>query len=339
MCDRAPSAPHHPCPKEGGACGKQTELAATAFRLEEKRYKLYKADPKAPKTQRRRCDTDFSDVVDFRNVKANTEANQQMIHRVPIDGEPAFTFTGVPGLLFFPGAIDAVQQARWCREALESFTQSRDFPNNKSSLDSSVTTAGYEAAIRWATLGFKYDWTRRVYHKDQWALFPETLNVLMSSLVRRASAVTQDQFSASGFYEAQTAIVNYFPVGTMMMAHQDVSEVCLEKPLMSMSLGCSCVFLMGTDCRDDKPHAFYLRSGDVVAFTGPSRVAYHAVPRILDDCPEHLLSLPDDDAQWRRHMNGLRINVNVRQVFDEHCPFLFSPTAAPPDVDQGCDGA
>jgi alkylated DNA repair protein alkB homolog 1 len=324
------AAPHHACPKSGN-CGQPTELANTAFRLEEKRYKLYKPDPKAPKTQRRRCDTDFTDVVDFRSVNCNTEVNRAMMRLVPLPDDPSsnvtpcYTFSGVPGLLFFPGAIDAKQQSHWCQQALERFTLSKDFPNNRSTLDTSVKTHGYDPTLRWATLGFKYDWTRREYHKDLWVGFPRRLNDVMRGLVDRVAAVTQDQFCAQGLYESQTAIVNFFPVGTMMMAHQDISEVCLAKPLMSMSLGCTCVFLMGTDRREDKPHAFFLRSGDVVAFTGPARTAYHAVPRILDDCPEYLLpSVGDAAAGWRACMDGLRININVRQVYDENCSFLFS---------------
>jgi alkylated DNA repair protein alkB homolog 1 len=332
MYREEPAAPHHCVCAQRGACGQPTELSTTAFRLEEKRYKLYKPDPKAPKTLRRRCDTDFTDVVDFRSLHNNTETNQAMMRRVDLGPDShvsaAFTFSGVPGLLFFPSAVDAEQQAHWCKEAIETFTQSQQYPNNRTTLDPSMTTSAYDPSLRWATLGFKYDWTQRTYHKEHWTAFPPDLNAMMCSFVREVAAVTQDQFAASGLYESQTAIVNYFPVGTMMMAHQDISEVCLEKPLMSMSLGCSCVFLMGTENRDDKPFAFFLRSGDLVAFTGPSRLAFHAVPRILDDCPEHLLPPVDAagncSAAWRNHMNGLRININVRQVYDERCPFLFT---------------
>ncbi|CUG56093.1 2OG-Fe(II) oxygenase, putative [Bodo saltans] len=375
--DLSACAPHHVCSKATSS-GQATDLSATAFRQEEKRYKLYKPDPKAPKALRRRCDTDFTDVVDFRDISRNTETNKNMMRLVELQPNSqisaAYTFSGVPGLLFFPNAVCEEQQSYWCHQALHRFTQSERFPNNKSTLDANVSTSAYDATLRWATLGFKYDWTNRLYHKERWAVFPSELNTMMCSLVNEVAAVTQDQFSAAGLYESQTAIVNYFPVGTMMMAHQDVSEVCLEKPLMSMSLGCSCVFLMGTEKRDDKPFAFFLRSGDVVAFTGPSRIAYHAVPRILDDCPEYLLLPPpavvaaphkgqqqqqqqkpadregDDSAaatstsvingkgnttslsssvdvassSWRGHMKGLRININVRQVYDESCPFLFA---------------
>lgn len=102
--------------------------------------------------------------------------------------------------------------------------------------------------------------------------------------------VNQDQFHCSSpeTYEPQTCIVNYYPVGSMMMCHQDISEEVLDQPLVSVSLGCSSIFLMGTESRDDSPYAFLLRSGDVAAFSGPARAAFHSVPRILDDCPDYL---------------------------------------------------
>lgn len=336
------AAPHHeasgddlpPC-EQGGGCPKAaargsepTALAATAFRMVEKKYKLYKHDLNAKAKHRREIPADdFSEVVDFHDIANNTDANQSMIREVrppcPAAGL-CYTFVGVPGLLFFPNAVSVADQQRWAQSAIDEYSQSRMYPNNLSTLNPTAVTSSYTPAMRWATLGFKYNWTTRTYDKKQYALFPAPLNELMCRLVNGVAGVTQDEFLVNGLYQSQTAIVNYFPVGSMMMAHQDVSEVCLEKPLMSMSLGCSAVFLMGTDRRDDKPHAFFLRSGDVVAFTGPSRVAYHAVPRILDDCPDYLLPSEASPDTWRTHMPQLRININVRQVYDEACDFLFS---------------
>jgi len=102
-----------------------------------------------------------------------------------------------------------------------------------------------------------------------------------------------------------------------MCAHQDVSEAAMEKPLVSISLGCSSVFLMGTASREDKPFAMFLRSGDVVVFSGKTRDAFHAVPRILDDCPSHFFRNDENENEDEQVPPGLRVNINVRQVFDE----------------------
>uniref|UniRef100_A0A0A9ZI75 Alpha-ketoglutarate-dependent dioxygenase alkB n=1 Tax=Lygus hesperus TaxID=30085 RepID=A0A0A9ZI75_LYGHE len=112
----------------------------------------------------------------------------------------------------------------------------------------------------------------------------------MENMVRLIADVNQDSFHCThpSSYEPQTCIVNYYPVGSMMMCHQDISEEVLDQPLVSVSLGCSAIFLMGSTSRDDAPFAFLLKSGDVAAFSGPSRAAFHSVPRVLDDCPDYL---------------------------------------------------
>lgn len=335
-----PPAPHHDvpqhhCPKSANKHGAPTELANTAFRIEEKRYKLVRQD-KREKKRIRLDETDFTDVVDFHHLEKNTLANQKMMREAPAsDGVRCHTFAGVPGLLFFPNVIDEASQRYWAGQALHSYSDSSQYRNNITALDPQAVTSIYAPPMRWATLGFQYQWTERVYEKSKYSSFPKDLDALMSRLVRAVAEVRQDQFEVCGSYQSQTAIVNYFPVGSMMMAHQDISEVCLDKPLMSLSLGCTAIFLMGSDKREDKPYAFYLRSGDVVAFTGPSRTAYHAVPRVLDDCPAHFLVRHHDGdvegkeeedsaaASCLQKMRGLRVNINVRQVYDEDCSAIL----------------
>ena len=49
----------------------------------------------------------------------------------------------------------------------------------------------------------------------------------------------------------------------------------------SHSFGQSAVFLIGGESRAVRPQALLLQSGDVVVMSGPSRLAYHGVPKIL----------------------------------------------------------
>ena len=46
-------------------------------------------------------------------------------------------------------------------------------------------------------------------------------------------------------------------------------------------MGQTAIFLVGGVTREEEPVAMYLRSGDIVVMMGPSRLAYHAIPRIL----------------------------------------------------------
>ncbi|SCU65930.1 Alkylated DNA repair protein (alkB homolog), putative [Trypanosoma equiperdum] len=298
-------------------------LPLTAFRQVEKRYKLYRYDRR---TSRRLQvpETDFSDVVDFRNLEANKAANLACISTRECHEDDRLvkccTFAGVPGMEVFPNFLTDAEQQEFCRAALLEYGDSRRHPNHLSTHASEPReTTRYEPPMRWATVGFSYQWSSKSYCKEKYSHFPRRLRKCVERIARLCN-VSQP-------YEPQTSIVNYFPVGAMMMAHQDVSEEVLQQPLISISLGCSCVFLMGTESRDDTPCAFWLRSGDVIVVSGASRTAYHGVPRIMDDCPQYLCPQNETEEEerefyWREQMRHLRVNINVRQVYPDRCEFL-----------------
>lgn len=96
------------------------------------------------------------------------------------------------------------------------------------------------------------------------------------------------------------------------------------------SFGQSAIFLLGGKTREQAPLAMYLRSGDIMIMAGNSRLAYHAVPRILAP-PKHAseAALPacllrgevdtkgdciENNAILEQYLATSRINVNVRQV-------------------------
>jgi alkylated DNA repair protein alkB family protein 1 len=149
-------------------------------------------------------------------------------------------------------------------------------------------------------------------------------------------------------FEPQSAIVNYYNPKSTMGGHVDDAEVDLSLPLVSLSLGLSAVFLFGGGTRQDVPTPIWLRSGDAIVVTGPARLCYHGVPRILaDSCPEALL----DAAEYERaaataaaggtaeaggalacgvglsgelvceFMRRARLNLNVRQVVSDEVHF------------------
>lgn len=62
---------------------------------------------------------------------------------------------------------------------------------------------------------------------------------------------------------------------------QDKSEENATAPLVSLSLGHSCVFLIGTEDRRDEPIPIVLNSGDVLIMHHKARRYFHGVPRFL----------------------------------------------------------
>ncbi|WP_117198275.1 alpha-ketoglutarate-dependent dioxygenase AlkB [Nocardiopsis sp. TNDT3] len=75
------------------------------------------------------------------------------------------------------------------------------------------------------------------------------------------------------------ALVNFYDADARMGMHQDRDELSGE-PVVSLSLGDTCVFRFGNTETRNRPHTdVELRSGDLFVFGGPSRMAYHGVPR------------------------------------------------------------
>ena len=63
--------------------------------------------------------------------------------------------------------------------------------------------------------------------------------------------------------------------------HTDHSEENLSAPLLSISLAQAAIFLIGGSSLARVPTAVLLRSGDALLMERESRLAFHAVPRIL----------------------------------------------------------
>ena len=67
--------------------------------------------------------------------------------------------------------------------------------------------------------------------------------------------------------------------------HQDKDERS-DAPVVSLSIGATCIFRFGnTESRHAPYTDIELRSGDLFVFGGPSRLAYHGVPRSSKPAP------------------------------------------------------
>ena len=172
--------------------------------------------------------------------------------------------------------------------------------------------------LRWLTLGGQYDWTAKTYPAEEPPAFPEEIAALIGTL-----------FPAM---RPEAAILNIYTPGDTLSIHRDVSEES-DQGLVSISIGCDGLFVVGLeDGPADSQHhlTIRLRSGDAVFMSGPSRFAWHGVPRIIpDSCPWWLKDWPanlspaaHDEClsskyeEWRGWMTNKRINLNVRQMKD-----------------------
>jgi DNA oxidative demethylase len=86
-----------------------------------------------------------------------------------------------------------------------------------------------------------------------------------------------------GFYAQppQACLINFYGPTAKMGLHQDRDEHDFDAPVVSLSLGDSCLFRIGGRKRGDPTRSFRLHSGDAMILGGGARLAFHGVDRIL----------------------------------------------------------
>lgn len=99
----------------------------------------------------------------------------------------------------------------------------------------------------------------------------------------------------------QACLINFYSDDAKMGLHQDKDEQDLKAPVVSISLGNSCLFRIGGKARNDRTQSLKLVSGDVVVLGGEGRLCFHGVDRIYPATSTLLKS-------------GGRINLTLRRV-------------------------
>ena len=103
-------------------------------------------------------------------------------------------------------------------------------------------------------------------------------------------------------FRPDVALVNWYGPGARMGMHADREERC-EAPVVSVSMGDTCVFRFGTAASRGRPWTdVHLESGDLFVFGGPSRRAFHGVPKVLPATGDPTMGLAPG-----------RFNVTLRQ--------------------------
>ena len=108
--------------------------------------------------------------------------------------------------------------------------------------------------------------------------------------------------AAAAAFQPQCYLINRYSPGTGRLGlHRDQDERDRSQPIVTLSLGASAVFLAGGAARKDHVARVAIDSGDVVVMSGPVRMAYHGIDRLLPT----LAPVTGD---------GSRLSVTVRRV-------------------------
>ncbi len=143
------------------------------------------------------------------------------------------------------------------------------------------TPGGGVMSVQTVCLGWHwspYRYTRTAVDVDGAPVepFPDWLG----DLGRRALADAYRRPDAGDGYVPDTALVNYYDARARMGMHQDKDERS-DQPVVSLSIGDTCTFRFGNTAGRGRPYTdIELLSGDLFVFGGPTRFAFHGVPRV-----------------------------------------------------------
>jgi alkylated DNA repair protein (DNA oxidative demethylase) len=202
----------------------------------------------------------------------------------------ALSLTVIPGVVHTPGYLDrAAQEA--LRDAVAEIIRAAPLfqprmPRSGKPLSVRMTGCG---PLGWVAdvSGYRYQPT----HPDTGAPWPA-----MPALLLRAWADL-----AAGAPSPEACLINFYDAGARMGLLKDRDEEDLSAPVLSLSLGDSCLFRVGGTTRAAPTRSFRLQSGDALTLAGPSRLAFHGVDRVIAGSSTLL-------AQ------GGRINLTLRRV-------------------------
>ena len=200
------------------------------------------------------------------------------------------TITIVPGATLRPGYLDRDAQQRLLAD-IDAVLRAAPLyaprmPKSGKPMSVRMSNCG---PLGWVTdeTGYRYQPT----HPETGTPWPPIPDVLL--------AAWRDLSDYPAAPEA--CLINHYGTDARMGLHQDRDEQDFSAPVVSLSLGDTCVFRLGGTRRADPTRSLHLASGDALVLSGEARLAFHGVDRILPDTSTLL-------AQ------GGRINLTLRRV-------------------------
>lgn len=180
-----------------------------------------------------------------------------------------------PGAVHLPGWLDLQAQRQMASSC-------RTWIAEAGGAHAPRLPTGGVMSVEMACLGwhwFPYGYSRTVDDGDgrNVAAFPDEL----AELGRRAVADAYRDPEAGRSYRPDVALINRYDATARMGMHADRDEKS-RAPVVSLSLGETCVFRFGNTSTRNRPWTdVELGSGDLFVFGGESRLAYHGVPKLL----------------------------------------------------------
>jgi alkylated DNA repair protein (DNA oxidative demethylase) len=175
-----------------------------------------------------------------------------------------------PGIVHYPAYLDRSAQEA-LRDALREIVRAAPLfhprmPRTGKAFSVRMTNCG---PLGWVSDvdGYRY----QSNHPDSGAPWPEMPEIARAAWAELAPAAPPPE----------ACLVNFYDEAARMGLHQDRDEQDLSAPVLSLSLGDSCVFRVGGIERGAPTRSFRLQSGDALTLGGPARLAFHGVDRVI----------------------------------------------------------
>jgi alkylated DNA repair protein (DNA oxidative demethylase) len=197
---------------------------------------------------------------------------------------------GKSGLLLRPGYLEAERQRELLAAIMAVIRDAPLFtprmPRSGRPFTVRMSNCG---PLGWVSdeRGYRYQPTHPVTGRP-WPPMPDVLITMWNDLANYPSL-------------PEACLINFYSPTAKMGLHQDRDEEDFAAPVVSLSLGDSCLFRIGGSKRSDPTRSVRLSSGDAVVLGGNTRLAFHGVDRIE---PGTSTLLPE----------GGRINLTLRRV-------------------------
>jgi DNA oxidative demethylase len=202
----------------------------------------------------------------------------------------ALDIAGVSGLRFYPGYLDRHRQEELLEALRAIFTGAPLFTPHmpKSGRPFSVRMSNC-GVLGWMSDagGYRYQ-TAHPETGRPWPPIPAALMGIWNDVACYA-------------HPPEACLINFYGPAAKMGLHQDRDEADFSAPVVSVSLGDSCLFRVGGLRRADATRSFRLDSGDVLVLGGAARLAFHGVDRLYPGTSPLLAE-------------GGRINLTMRRV-------------------------
>jgi alkylated DNA repair protein (DNA oxidative demethylase) len=195
------------------------------------------------------------------------------------------------GLIYYPFYLDRKAQEALVGELLTVLASAPFFmptmPKSGKPLSVKMSNCGALGWVSDAALGYRY----QVCHPDTGKAWPPIPPLAMRAWWDLAAYP----------FPPEACLINHYDARARMGLHQDKDEQEFAAPVVSLSLGDSCLFRIGGVSRNDPTQSLRLSSGDGLILSGPSRLVFHGVDRIL----------AGSSTLWPE---GGRINLTLRRV-------------------------